>query len=32
VKKNKKKKKIRFYLPPMLLRNGLGEKPLFIFY
>jgi hypothetical protein len=26
-----KKKKIRFYLPPMLLRSGLGEKPLFIF-
>jgi hypothetical protein len=25
------KKKIRFYLPPMLLRSGLGEKPLFIF-
>jgi hypothetical protein len=32
VKIIKKKKKIRFYLPPMLLRSGLEEKPLFIFY
>jgi hypothetical protein len=32
VKKNQKKKKIRFYLPPMLLRNGLGEKPLLLKY
>jgi hypothetical protein len=29
VKKNKKKK-IRLYLPPMLLRNGLEEKPILL--
>jgi hypothetical protein len=30
VKKNQKKKKIRFYLPPMLLRSGLREKPILL--